>query len=258
MKILRFLLLFAFSLYLVSCGTQRKIPPYYLQNSTDTTIKGQIVIPELRIQRNDLLSIQVYSASTKPEIDALYNLPAGAEGAAPSVNGFLVDGNGNIEYPRLGSIKAEGLTKQELADAIKKKLTQPVELLRDPTVIIRFLNYKITVLGNVGREGLVTLPGEKLTILEAIGMAGGITDYGQKDRVKIIRETDGKRSMGYVDLSSDSLFTSPYYHLVQNDVIIVEPTKQKQRMVDQAVTQQRISFALSIITTATLLYSIFR
>lgn len=120
------------------------------------------------------------------------------------------------------------------------------------------MNYKITVIGNVTREGLVTSPGEKITILEAIGMAGGITDFGKKDRVKVIRETDGRRTMGYVDLSSDSLFTSPYYNLVQNDVIIVEPTKQKARMVDQTLAQQRISLALSIITTATLIYSIFR
>jgi polysaccharide export outer membrane protein len=258
MKISRLLLLLTLPVYIISCGTQKKITPYYLQNATDTTIKGEVIVPELRIQKNDLLSIQVYSISTRPEqSDVLYNLPASG-GASQSVNGFLVDGKGNIEFPRLGSIKAEGLTKEELANAIIKKLTEPVELLKNPNVIIRFLNYKITVLGLVGREGPVTLPSEKVTILEAIGMAGGITEFGQKDKVKIIRETDGKRNIGYIDLSSDSLFTSPYYNLVQNDVIIVEPTKQKQKMVDQAVTQQRISFALSLITTVTLLYSIFR
>ena len=259
MKILRLFPLLAISFYFISCGTQKQVPPYYLQKATDTTIKGDYIYPELKIQKNDLLSIQVYSLSTLPEIDALYNLPTSAPGApGTTISGYLVDGDGNIEFPRVGRIKAEGLTKQELSVVIKKKLTEPVELLRDPTVVIRFMNYKITVLGNVGREGLVSLPGEKMTILEAIGMAGGITDFGQKDRVKVIRETDGRRNMGYVDLSSDSLFTSPYYHLVQNDVIIVEPTKQKARMVDQNMSQQRISFFLSIITTATLLYSIFR
>lgn len=256
MKILRLLLLFAFPVYLISCGTQKKIPPYYLQKATDTTIKGEVVIPELRIQKNDLLSIQVYSISTKPEqSDILYNLPASS---GQGGTGFLVDANGNIEYPRLGTIKAEGLTKQELANVIINKLTTPVELLKSPNVIVRFLNYKITILGQVVREGLITPPGERLTILEAIGMAGGITDFGQRDRVKVIRETDGKRNMGYVDLSTDSLFTSPYFNLVQNDVIIVEPTKLKQRMVDQAATQQKISFALTLITTATLLYTLFK
>jgi len=256
MKILRLLLLLVFPVYLISCGTQKKIPPYYLQNATDTTIKGDVVVPDLRIQKNDLLAIQVYSISTKPEqSDIIYNLPASG---GQSSGGFLVDANGNIEFPRLGTIKAEGLTKQELANVIISKLTTPVELLKSPNVIVRFLNYKITILGQVAREGLITPPGERLTILEAIGMAGGITDFGQKDKVKIIRETDGKRNMGYVNLSTDSLFSSPYFNLVQNDVIIVEPTKLKQRMVDQAATQQKISFALTLITTATLLYTLFK
>lgn len=252
MKILRLLLLLILPVYLISCGTQKQVPPYYLQRATDTTIKGDVVIPDLRIQKNDLLSIQVYSISDVPEkSDVFYNLPEGT-------NGYLVDANGNIEMPRLGRIKAEGLTKQELADIVVKKLTVPQALLTSPNVIVRFLNYKITVLGMVGKEGPINPPGDRVTILEAIGMAGGVTDFGQKDRVKIIRETDGKRNMGYINLSSDSLFTSPYYNLVQNDVIIVEPTKQKQRQLDQAVTQQRVSLALSLITTATLLYSIFK
>ena len=171
---------------------------------------------------------------------------------------FLVDAAGNIEYPRLGTIKAEGLTKQELAAEIRKRLTEPVELLKDPTVIIRFQNYKITVLGNVAREGVITVPGEKVTILEAIGMAGGITDYGKKDKVKLIRETDGKREIGFVNLSSDSLFSSPYYNLVQNDLIIVEPTGRKERDADQARAAQKISFALTLVTVAATLYNIFR
>jgi polysaccharide export outer membrane protein len=258
MKILRLLLLFAFPAYLASCGTQKKIPPYYLQNVTDTTGTGEVIIPDLRIQKNDLLSIQVYSISTRPEqSDVLYNLPT-TTGSSTASTGFLVDANGNIEFPRLGTIKAEGLTKQELANIIINKLTTPVELLKNPNVIVRFQNYKITILGQVAREGPITPTGERLTILEAIGMAGGITDFGQKDRVKVIRETDGKRNIGYVNLSTDSLFTSPYFNLAQNDVIIVEPTKLKQRMVDQAATQQKITFALTLITTATLLYSIFR
>ena len=213
-------------------------------------------MPELRIQKNDLLSIQIYSLSTRPEADAYFNLPT-ATSAGQASSGFLVDAEGNIEYPRLGTIRAEGLTKQELAEVIKKKLTEPVELLTKPSVIIRFLNYKVTILGQVAREGMMTIPGEKVTILEAIGLAGGITDYGKKDKVKVIRETDGSREVGYVDLSSDSLFTSPYYNLVQNDVVIVEPTRQKIRMTDEQQNMQRISFALSIITSAAFLATIF-
>ncbi len=255
MKILRLLILLAFPLYFISCATQKKLPPYYLEKATDTTIKTTVKVQELKIQKNDQLSIQVYSATTRPEVDQLYNLPSGGEG---QTGGFLVDLNGNIEYPRIGSIHAEGLTKHELAAIIKDKLTKPVELLKDPTVIIRFLNYKITVLGQVGKEGVVSIPGEKLTILEAIGLAGGVTDFGKKDNIKIIRETDGNREIGYVDLSSDKLFESPYYNLMQNDVIIVEPTKQKQKQADQNQAMTRVGFALSIVTTAAIIYNIFK
>src|SRR4029078_476496 len=113
----------------------------------------------------------------------LYNLPASG-----GITGYLVDVNGNIEVPRLGTFHAEGLTKQELAVQIKKRLTEPVELLKDPTVIIRFSGFRIIVMGEVGHEGPISVPVEKLTILEAMGMAGGITPYGKKETVRVIRE----------------------------------------------------------------------
>ena len=255
MKFLRTVFFLAIPLILISCGASRKAqPPYYLEKATDTTGNTGLQVVELKIQKNDLLSIQVYSAATRPEVDQLYNLPA-LEG---NQGGFLVDAKGNIEYPRLGTIHAEGLTKLELAELIKQKLTSPVELLQNPTVIVRFVNIKITVLGQVGNEGVITVPGEKLTILEAIGLAGGITDYGKKDHVKVIRETDGKREIGYINLSTDSLFQSPFYNMVQNDVLIVEPTKKKARDAEQAVIAQRVSFALTLVTVAATLYNIFK
>ena len=257
MKFARILALFVLPLYLFSCSTQKKTS-YYLDNVVDTTGKEEVKIPELQIQKNDQLSIQVYSISTKPEVsDALYNLPGGS-GQGNAVGGFLVDAFGNIEFPRLGTIHVEGLTKQELASEIKKRLTEPVELLKDPTVIIRFLNYKITILGPVGHEGVVNVPGERLTILEAIGIAGGITDYGKKNNVKIIREINGKREIGIIDLTSKDLFASPYYNLMQNDIVMVEPTKQKMRQAEQSVVAQRITFALGLITSAAFIYNIFK
>lgn len=252
MKFLRFLFLLILPLYLISCGTQKKIPPYYLETLTDTSGKQDVKIPELRIQKNDLLSIQVYSVSAKPEVsDAIYNLP----GQNTATGGFLVDVNGNIEYPQIGLMKAEGLTKLQLADEIKKKLSG---VLTTPSVIIRFLNFKITMLGPVLKEGVINIPGERITIFEAVGLAGGISDYGKKNNIKVVREIDGKRETGYVDLSSKDIFDSPYYNLMQNDVVIVEPTKQKARMVDQSIVTQRISLALSIITSAAFLYNIFK
>jgi polysaccharide biosynthesis/export protein len=254
MKFLRILFLLALPVYFISCGTQQKMP-YYLETLTDTSGKKEVKTPELRIQKNDLLSILVYSASTKPEAsDAPYNLPGQAAQSA-ATGGFLVDANGNIEYPQIGLLHTEGLTKLELAEQIKKKLTG---VLTNPSVIIRFQNFKITLLGPVAKEGVINVPGERITILEAVGLAGGVTDFGKKTNLKVIREIDGKRETGYIDLSSKDLFDSPYYNLMQNDVVIVEPTRQKARMVDQSIVSQRISLALSLITSAAFLYNIFK
>ena len=261
MKFTRIPALLFLSVYLLSCGTQQKLPGY-LENVVDTTGKDEVKIPDLLIQKNDLLSIQVYSLSTRPELsDAIYNLPcAGASGGSntASVCGFMVDANGNIEYPRLGLFHAEGLTKHELATQIKKRLTEPIELLTSPNVIIRFLNYKITVLGEVGNPGTINVPGERITILEAIGLSGDITDDGKKNAVKVIREVNNKREIGLIDLSSKDLFESPYYNLMQNDVILVEPSKRKIKTSEQALVQQRVGFAISIISAITVIYSIIR
>lgn len=256
MKFFRIPALLVLSVYFFSCGTQQKLPGY-LENVVDTSSKDEVQIPELRIQKNDQLSIQVYSMSTKPEMsDVPFNLPTGSSGS--QTGGFLIDAHGNIEYPRLGTIHAEGLTKQELAAEIIKRLTQPVEFLKNPTVIIRFLSFKITMLGQFGQQGVINVPGEKINILEAVGLAGGITDYGVKNKVKIIRENNGKREIGFIDLSSKDVFQSPYYNLMQNDIVLVEPSKQKTSQAEQAIVQQKVGFAISIISAITVIYSIIR
>jgi polysaccharide biosynthesis/export protein len=223
---------------------------------------------DLRIQKNDQLAIQVYSQSTLPSVDALYNLPsAGSSNTAPgelsapttpSAGGFLVDSKGNIQYPRLGVFHAEGLTKEELSEQIRKRLVEPVELLKDPTVIVRFLNLKITVTGEVKIPGLKVIPSERVTILEAIGLAGDVTDFGMKNSVKVVREIDGKRQIGIVDLSSKDVFQSPFYYLVQNDLVVVDPSRKKSKKTDQDMVIQRVSFGLSVITAVALVYNILK
>jgi len=265
MKLIRSFLLLAFPLYFFSCKTQQKIPNY-LQNVTDTTGAGEVRFPEMIIQKNDLLSIQVYSASTRPELsDAPYNLPSSSSGAssgsasvAAPASGFLVDAVGNIEYPRIGLIHAAGLTKQALGDVIKRRINEKDSVLTDPSVIVRFQNLKITVIGEVNTQGVVSIPGERVTILEAIGLSGGITDFGLKNAVKVIRETNGKREVGTIDLSAKDIFESPYYTLVQNDVILVDPTNRKAKKADQEMVLQRVGFGLSIITAIALLYNVFK
>ena len=135
---------------------------------------------------------------------------------------------------------------------------EPVELLKDPTVLIRFQNLKITVTGEVKSPGLKVIPSERVTILEAIGLAGDLTDYGVKDAVKVVREIDGKRQVGIVDLSSKDVFESPFYYLMQNDLVVVDPTRKKAKKADQDMVIQRVSFGLSVVTAIALVYNILK
>ncbi len=252
MKFTRFLVLLALPLYFISCKPMQKIPTY-LEQVNDSTGRGAVRQSQLLIQKNDLLSVQISSLSTKPDIsDAIYNQQV----VGGTVPGYLVDNNGNIEHHRLGLIKAEGLTKDQLAAEFKKRLTEPVELMKDPSVIIRFMNMKVTVLGEVGQQGLVTVPGERLTILEAVGLAGGINENGKKSNVKVVREVNGTREVATIDLTSKAVFDSPYYTLMQNDVLIVEASGQKQKETEQVRTMQKISFGVSFIAVAATLINI--
>ena len=265
---LRFFCLISVSVILVlfisSCRTQKSVPNNYLENVADTSGKNTVKIPELVIQKNDLLSIQIYSATTNPETDVPYNLPnfggvsSGGSLGATVITGFLVDANGNIEYPRIGTIHVEGLTKSELADLIKKRINQPEQQLENPTVIVRFLNYKITVLGEVMRPGSYSIPAERVTVLEALGLAGDIGVYGKRNTVKVVREINGNREIGTIDLTSKDLFESPYYNLFQNDIVIVEAKRSKARQADTQEVSQRISLALGIITSIALIYNVFK
>lgn len=238
---------------LFSCKTQ---PVHgYLDDFSDTTGKVEVKYPEPIIQKNDLLSILVYSEALDGGItDALYNQPAGSVANSSSQQGFLVDNDGYLQYPRIGKLKAVGLTKNQVAEEIKKQLSG---VLKNPSVLVRMMNFKVTMLGEIARPGAITIPSEKLTILEAIGLAGDLTIYGKKDDIVVLRETDGAVEHGKVDLSSKKIFESPYYFLQQNDVVLINPNKNKARLSDQ-VFNQRLGIAFSIINTIALLYNIFR
>ncbi len=248
-------LLFA-ALFFTSCTTQKRAVYNYLEDITDTTLKASVFIAEPIIQKNDLLSIQISSASLDPTVDGLYNMQMQQGGAqSQQMMGYLVDIYGKIEMPRIGELYVEGLTKNKLSELIKSKL---VNLLTQPIITVRFLNYRITVLGEVGSPGVLTIPSERLTILEAIGMAGGVSEFGKIKQVKVLRENDGVRSMGTLDLTSKKIFESNYYQLQQNDVILVDQNQYKLMQTQQQRLTQQISFALTLITTTALLFNIFR
>lgn len=209
-----------------SCVNQKKAVYFSGQRDGSFTTPSA---PTLVIQTNDLLSISV--SSLNPEASAIFNPPNNA-GATESTattttaTGYLVDGEGNIQFPFLGSIKAAGLTKDELKNKLTKDLVDK-KLLVDPIIVVRYLNYKVTVLGEVAHPTVVTVPSEKITLLEAIGLAGDLTIYAQRDNVLVIREEDGKKVTHRLNLNSTELFNSPYYYLKSNDVVYVEPSKAK-------------------------------
>jgi polysaccharide biosynthesis/export protein len=240
-----------------SCTSQKKAYYYYLENVTDTSGKTVVKPTEPVIQKNDLLSIQVYSAATDPKVDALYNLTNTNNSNVnnPALTGFLVNPDGNIEYPRVGMVHAEGLTKQQLADTIRARLSNE---LSNPSVIVRFLNFRITVLGEVGHAGTISIPYERVNIFEAIGLAGDIPFSGKKNSVRIIREVNGNTEVGTIDLTAKNVFQSPYFYLQQNDIVMVDPTRARVRSNEESIVTQRITFALTFITTAALLYNLFK
>lgn len=254
---MRFSLLLVFVIFLFSCRTPQAAFTNYLDRA-DTTERALLNMAEPRIRKADLLSIKVYSQSADPRTDIPYNLPEQTVvGSSTTTNtaGFLVDEAGTIEYPRLGVLQVEGLTKTELARLIKSKLENE---LKNPAVIVRFLNYRITVLGEVRAPGTFVIPTERVTILEALGLAGDISEFGKRDSVRVAREVDGRLQLGYVSLNSTNLFSSPFFRLQQNDVVFVEQSRRRLQQEERQSVAQQIGIATGILTAIALIVNIIR
>lgn len=212
-----------------SCVNTKKSTYFY--GAADGTIAVNAPVPESYIQKNDILSILV--SSPNPEATAMFNpqVSAGTYNQSISTDqasntGYLVNTDGFIQFAILGNIKAAGLTKTQLEETISKTLLDK-GLLRDPVVSIRFLNFRVTVLGEVNKPSVVTMPNEKLSLLEALGLAGDITIYGNRQNVMVIREENQRKVLKRLNLNSSELFTSPYYYLKSNDIVYVEANKAK-------------------------------
>lgn len=216
------------AVFFTACTSTKKI--IYLQDVVP--LKQQEIEQkyEVIIHGDDLLAIMVNSRD--PELALPFNMPmvsyqlGSNAGGQQRVLGYLVDTNGNIDFPILGEIHVEGLTRMQLTELIKNKLIED-DLIKDPIVTVQFLNFKISVMGEVGRPGSFTISGDRITLLEALSMAGDLTIYGRRDRVGVIRENNGKRTILFHDLRSADIFNSPCYYLQQNDIVYVEPNKAK-------------------------------
>lgn len=211
-----------------SCASSKKV--VYLQDVVP--LKQQVIEQkyEVYIHNDDLLAIMVNSKN--PELALPFNMPMvtyqlGSQSAPQQrVLGYLVDTNGDIDFPILGKLHVAGLTRLQLTDLIKQRLIEE-DLIKDPIVTVQFLNYKVAVMGEVNRPGSFNISGDRITLLEVLSMAGDLTIYGRRDRVAVIREKDGKRTILFHDLRSADIFNSPCYYLQQNDIVYVEPNKSK-------------------------------
>ncbi|PZR11677.1 MAG: sugar transporter [Flavobacterium psychrophilum] len=249
-----------------SCGNVKNLQ--YIQGTFDTAKLSKVQFIDPVIQTGDLLGITLYSDDAKAtaaviaqpataEIDASESRPLGTGSATTkAASGYLVSQDGFIQLYKIGRIKAAGMTKKQLADSLSNRYVI-LDLLKNPFVEVRFLNYKVTLIGEVSRPGTYSFPTEKISIFEAIGLAGDITVFGKRNNVKIIREVNGVRQFAELDLSKPDVFASPYYYLQQNDMVIVDVEKNKGAVNDQ-VTVRNITVAASVLATIAIFINIFK
>ena len=213
---------------LAGCDATEKIT--YFQNVSPNKQQTIRQLPDITIGKDDLLAIIINSKD--PELALPFNMPLttfqiGSQTVPQHrLLGYLVNSDGDIDFPILGQIHVMGLTRKELTSLIKEKLIAE-RLINDPVVTVQFLNFKVSVIGEVSRPGMFTISSDRITLLEALAMAGDLTIYGKRDRVAVTREENGKRTTVYHDLRSANLFNSPYYYLQQNDVVYVEPNRAR-------------------------------
>ena len=231
-KDIRHLLLALLVLLTVSSCVSRKEIAYF-QDMSEMESAVDASKTALKIQPNDMLTITVSAANM--EAVQPFNLPlttAPRLGGNGTVSGnmqlqtYLVDSEGNIEYPLLGTIHIAGKTRQELLAYLKEEISAYVQ---DPIINIQIVNFQVTVLGEVNRPGTFTVPDERLSLTKALGLAGDLTIYGRRDNVLVIRETGETKEYKYVDLTDSDLLNSDFYYLQQNDVVYVEPNSAQMQ-----------------------------
>ena len=239
------------TLMFTGCQSYKKVP--YLQDAEVVLYNTRDAeLYDAKIMPKDLLTIVV--SCTSPELAAPFNLTV----ATPVLQQYLVDNDGNINFPVLGELHVGGLTKKATEQMIVEKLKPYIT--ETPIVTVRMVNYKISVIGEVARPGTFTISNEKVNILEALAMAGDMTVYGLRDDVKLIRENaNGKQEIIPLDLNKAETILSPYYYLQQNDIIYVTPNKAKARNSDIGTSTSLWFSATSILVSiASLLFNILK
>jgi len=240
-----FIVLLCACLFISSCVTKKEI--VYFQNAKDFETKVDTDTFKTKLKIGDIISI--YVSTLDQTVTQPYNIVM-QTGSSGQIIDYLIDVEGNIDYPVLGKVKLMGLTVEEAKELFKQKFTDG-QLLKDPVIILRVLNFRVTVAGEVRSPGVYPVSGERVTILEALGMAGDLTIKGRRDNILVVRDFNGTKTYTRIDLTSKEVFNSPVYYLTQNDYIYVEPNNSS---VSGASGDSRISTIISIssfvLTTA--------
>lgn len=231
MKLKTLAIIFATSLALASCSSSKTSLPYFndILTVTEGTLPQADYLPE--IQPDDELLITVSSAN--PGATALYNLPLSTNIPSTEFNmssptrqlTYFVDSQGDITMPQLGRIHVAGMTTEQLQEELTKMISRDV---RDPLVVVRLINFTVSVGGEVRNPATIRVSGNRMTVLEALAAAGDMTEYGQRSNVLVIREENGERKFAHLDLNSAESLASPYYYLQQNDYVYVAPNSIRQ------------------------------
>ncbi|NOR29384.1 MAG: polysaccharide export protein [Lutibacter sp.] len=212
-------MLFSIALLSVACVPSKKM--IYFQEIENVKIEETVVNYEPKLQVGDMLNISVSAI----DIEAVqpFNLFVGSGDSATAMS-YLVNIDGELNFPVLGKIKVEGFTNKEVTDLLTKRLS---DYIKNPVVNVRLINFKVSVLGEVRDPGTYPVTNERISIIEALSLAGDLTIQGKRANVLLVREEQGKRVFVNIDLTNKQLFNSPYYYLAQNDVVYVAPNKTK-------------------------------
>lgn len=243
-----------FVLFFISCAPNRNL--VYFSNLPKGDDFSEVITnaQQARIQAGDLLGITI--STLNPEYNQLFrsgSLPSTTsednmrqENNNLAAEGFLVSENGTVNLPVLGETHLVGLTSKQAIDKITNEVAKTA---KSPIVNVRFLNYKVTVLGEVTKPGSFGVANEKINVLEALGLAGDMTAYGLRENVLVIREKEGTRTIKTLDLNNKDVFNSPYFQLQQNDVVYVQPSnKEKTANTNAAVNYPKIAIGTAIIS----------
>lgn len=242
-------------LFLTSCGSVKHSDMLMLDDIQEQFLEVEN-LPVLSIQPDDILSIQVTSRNPETVIafqqgsigSGASNAAAVGVGALAARDGYLVDEEGKIYLPFLGEVEAAGKTISELRRKITAELTA---FIPDASVQVRFLNFRVTVLGEVVAPNTYIIPNERLTILESIGMAGDFTPYARRNSVLVIRQRSDTREFGRVNTQDTTLFKSPYFYLSPNDIVYVEPLKAKQYATQGDFASRYANLLLPLVSLVT-------